>query len=65
MLKVKLNHLLIAAIFFVATLSPLQLLADTVLPQYSDDVHLGVHVLCWQYLSWCNKPVEGVYGSAK
>jgi hypothetical protein len=42
MLKVKLNHLLIAASVLVATLSPLQLLADTVLPQYSDDVHLGV-----------------------
>ena len=42
MLKVKLNHLLIAASLFVAALSPLQLLADTVLPQYSDDVHLGV-----------------------
>ena len=42
MLKVKFKHLLVAASFFVATLSPSQLLADTVLPQYSDDIHLGV-----------------------
>ena len=42
MLRIGWYRLWIAMGCFVAIFTPLQLIGDTVLPQYADDVHLGV-----------------------